>query len=109
MKIGYSSHGVLCRLSEILKLEQERENATTDCIIDFLNRHPSKKTSKAIWITEDPFLCFKMYFLSAEYNNYKDCDINIKFYNWYDDIHAIDLFNMQLVCSDEQGGYLYCE
>ncbi len=109
MKKGYSSHGVFCPLSEILELEQERENATTEYIIGFLKSHPSKKERKAIWITNAPFFCFKMYHLSAEYSNYEDSIIKMKFSNWYYDIHTIDLSNMQLVCSDEQGGYLYFE
>lgn len=108
MILGYSSHGVFCSLSEILELEQERENATAEYIIDFLKKYPSKRNCKAIWITSEPFLCFKMYSLSADYSNCEDSILKKQFSNWYYDIHEIDLSHMQMVCSDKQGGYLYC-
>ncbi len=105
---GYSSHGVFCSLSEVLELEQERGNATVDAISGFLKKYPSKKNSKAIWVVNDPFLCFKMYSLLADYYNCEDTILKKQFPNWYYDIHEINLSNMQMVCCDEQGGYLYC-
>lgn len=109
MSIGYSSHGVFCSIAEILEAEQERENEyTVECITNFLNQNTTKKNSKAIWVAEDPFFCFKMYCLPAMYFNYEDNILKMKFPDWYHNIYAIDLSNMQLVCCDEQGGYLYC-
>ena len=107
--IGYNSHGVYASLGEIKELETERGNEDVVNVIEaFLEQYPNKKESASIWVMRDAFQCFKQYYLASDFFNRNDDLIQDLFPFWESVIYQIDLQDMQFICEDGDGGYLYC-
>ena len=104
--VGYSSHGVLCSFSEIIELEQDREN---EPFIDYAEADISELIDRdAIWLTSNPYNAF-LYSLPADYYDMNKEDVIAEFPHWREEVVEFDLSHYELVLDTDDGddGNLY--